>query len=407
MRNGPSIRKTTVRRGATLAVLAALIVATLASGARADAYATYHDCNYTAWFPIQFGGSATWRFDFYFRHAPADAWTFVDTATSTLSAGDHTLSAHRPPGLNVFAGAQEEWMIHFYYNGGQGFEDAGTGQWAITVPPMVTVLRQPAAPRADCFGASAYFEAQFRVTEGAADWSGLKWIKDGVPVPVGNGHFQVGTSVNGSVVLTQLIVGSITPSELGTYWVEFHHPCGTLLTDSPSVLHDDFQYLGDPRPTIVCPVGNAGFVPNFSGCLEDISSIMWFASHSPDPLAPRTVVVDGSNPGPAGAEAFSANLNYGWLIVYPSPGFVQAWGGDTAYFTLRITTGTGTIESSPTRMKFCPADFDCSRELEVADIFAFLNAWFAADPRTDFDGVSGLQVADIFAFLNAWFAGCS
>ncbi|HVU63257.1 MAG TPA: hypothetical protein VHC70_04735, partial [Phycisphaerales bacterium] len=82
MRNGPSIRKTTVRRGATLAVLAALIVATLASGARADAYATYHDCNYTAWFPIQFGGSATWRFDFYFRHAPADAWTFVDTATS-------------------------------------------------------------------------------------------------------------------------------------------------------------------------------------------------------------------------------------------------------------------------------------------------------------------------------------
>jgi hypothetical protein len=47
-----------------------------------------------------------------------------------------------------------------------------------------------------------------------------------------------------------------------------------------------------------------------------------------------------------------------------------------------------------------------SGTLEVADIFAFLNAWFAGDPRADFDGESGLQVADIFAFLNAWFAGC-
>jgi hypothetical protein len=54
----------------------------------------------------------------------------------------------------------------------------------------------------------------------------------------------------------------------------------------------------------------------------------------------------------------------------------------------------------------CPPDFDCSGTLAVADIFAFLNAWFAGDPRADFDGINGLQVADIFAFLNAWFAGC-
>lgn len=54
----------------------------------------------------------------------------------------------------------------------------------------------------------------------------------------------------------------------------------------------------------------------------------------------------------------------------------------------------------------CRADFDQSGSLAVADIFTYLSAWFAGDPRTDFDGAGGIQVADIFAFLSAWFAGC-
>jgi hypothetical protein len=55
----------------------------------------------------------------------------------------------------------------------------------------------------------------------------------------------------------------------------------------------------------------------------------------------------------------------------------------------------------------CPADFDQSGGLALADIFAFLNAWFGGDARADFDGSGGLAVADIFTFLNAWFAGCA
>jgi hypothetical protein len=43
--------------------------------------------------------------------------------------------------------------------------------------------------------------------------------------------------------------------------------------------------------------------------------------------------------------------------------------------------------------------------VQVADIFAFLNAWFAGDLSADING-GGLAVSDIFAFLNAWFAGC-
>jgi hypothetical protein len=54
----------------------------------------------------------------------------------------------------------------------------------------------------------------------------------------------------------------------------------------------------------------------------------------------------------------------------------------------------------------CPADFDGNGVVEVPDIFAFLSAWFASDPRANFDGVGGIGVPDIFAFLSAWFAGC-
>ncbi len=57
----------------------------------------------------------------------------------------------------------------------------------------------------------------------------------------------------------------------------------------------------------------------------------------------------------------------------------------------------------------CPADFDCSGgpvPVSVADIFDFIGAWFAGDPRADVNGVNGIDVQDIFDFLTAWFAGC-
>jgi hypothetical protein len=54
----------------------------------------------------------------------------------------------------------------------------------------------------------------------------------------------------------------------------------------------------------------------------------------------------------------------------------------------------------------CKADYNHTGGLGVQDIFDFLNAWLASDPRADVNGVNGLEVQDIFDFLNAWFAGC-
>lgn len=53
----------------------------------------------------------------------------------------------------------------------------------------------------------------------------------------------------------------------------------------------------------------------------------------------------------------------------------------------------------------CLSDFDQNNVVEVTDIFAFLNAWFALDPSANING-GVLDVGDIFDFLTAWFAGC-
>jgi hypothetical protein len=53
----------------------------------------------------------------------------------------------------------------------------------------------------------------------------------------------------------------------------------------------------------------------------------------------------------------------------------------------------------------CAADFDNNGQVQVADIFAFLAAWFAGQPAAmNFGGVAGVPA--VFAFLTAWFAGC-
>lgn len=53
----------------------------------------------------------------------------------------------------------------------------------------------------------------------------------------------------------------------------------------------------------------------------------------------------------------------------------------------------------------CTADFNNDNLITVQDIFNYLNAWFANDPRADING-GGLSVQDIFDFLNLWFVGC-
>lgn len=54
----------------------------------------------------------------------------------------------------------------------------------------------------------------------------------------------------------------------------------------------------------------------------------------------------------------------------------------------------------------CLGDFNGSGAVSVQDVFDFLAAYFATDPRADVNGVGGVTVQDIFDFLAAYFAGC-
>ena len=71
-----------------------------------------------------------------------------------------------------------------------------------------------------------------------------------------------------------------------------------------------------------------------------------------------------------------------------------------------VTSCTG---QSAVNTGCCYADFNKSGLKDVADIFAFLSAWFANSPFSDVggDGTGTRDVSDIFQFLSAWFVGCS
>ena len=113
-------------------------------------------------------------------------------------------------------------------------------------------------------------------------------------------------------------------------------------------------------------------------------------------LAPGTYWMEVSA---AGDPALSATPNPQTIFVTPHSPNVNAeqfYGGNWyAIWDLPFTL-----------FAQCPADFNNSGAATVQDIFDFLTAWFAADPRADLNGTGGITVQDIFDFLAAWFAGC-
>jgi hypothetical protein len=95
------------------------------------------------------------------------------------------------------------------------------------------------------------------------------------------------------------------------------------------------------------------------------------------------------------------DLNHNGLFTDAGETSVALWN----------TTNTNTVFPFTSRAVIaygwpCPADFNMTGGLSVQDIFDFLGAWFAGDPRADFNGVNGITVQDIFDFLSGWFSGC-
>lgn len=81
---------------------------------------------------------------------------------------------------------------------------------------------------------------------------------------------------------------------------------------------------------------------------------------------------------------------------------VQCFGPNTRFAGLGLACNTGGSMTTPC----CLADYSQDGSATAADIFEFLNGWFASDPSADINGAGGTTAADIFDFLNAWFSGC-
>ncbi|MFK7884077.1 MAG: GC-type dockerin domain-anchored protein [Phycisphaerales bacterium] len=54
----------------------------------------------------------------------------------------------------------------------------------------------------------------------------------------------------------------------------------------------------------------------------------------------------------------------------------------------------------------CPADLNGDNQLNVFDVFTYIDAYNAGDQAADLDGVPGLNIFDVFEFLSLFDAGC-
>ena len=80
--------------------------------------------------------------------------------------------------------------------------------------------------------------------------------------------------------------------------------------------------------------------------------------------------------------------------------------GTTAYMTWVVAGKSAPVAMDTATIPLhCKCDWNSSGQLEVQDIFDFLNDWFALNGDFSGDGVTTTQ--DIFDFLNCWFANCA
>ncbi|MBY0311220.1 MAG: immunoglobulin domain-containing protein [Phycisphaerales bacterium] len=118
----------------------------------------------------------------------------------------------------------------------------------------------------------------------------------------------------------------------------------------------------------------------------------------------------GASPGGGTVSGATTSLPSPTTTVPVSLTIVNAQASDSGVYSVVFASNCDNKTSTPALVTVnappCPADFNGVGGVDSADIFDFLNAWYAFDPRADFNGVDGINTLDIFDFLNAWFTGC-
>lgn len=156
---------------------------------------------------------------------------------------------------------------------------------------------------------------------------------------------------------------------------------------------------GSPTWTVSCPDGMAAFTVNLIPGADAPESVVWLKDGVPI----------GAGATPWGSVRAITSSPDGLEHTLTITGVRDA---DTGGYQAILTGDCGgATVTNPAGLRICDADFNCSGSgvgdgVSEQDIFDFLAAWFAVEPRADINRDQRVSVEDIFAFLVSFFAGC-
>ncbi len=217
----------------------------------------------------------------------------------------------------------------------------------------------------------------------------------------------------------EFLTNGLTDPRVRNETFPFDHP--TLFTarsaDQPVLLGGGVAGTGAIIPTIIATsppmIGNTDFRVGLDRALGGATARLGISATAPvnGRIIPATTMdtkqLSGTGAGDGlatehlsltGAGYVSGQTLYAqWIVDDPAAANGQALSTVASF---RLFCGSEGCQP------LCAADMDNNGSIGVNDIFAFISAWFAADPRTDFDHSGAIGVDDIFAFLASWFGGC-
>lgn len=115
----------------------------------------------------------------------------------------------------------------------------------------------------------------------------------------------------------------------------------------------------------------------------------------------ESVTITGSN----GASRVITHSDLALVVSFGAPWRNLRWLDITVTNSPSGAPGQLTADNIVVKLS-CLGDFNGSGAVSMQDVFDFLGAYFANDPRADVNGVGGVTVQDVLDFLAAYFAGC-
>ncbi|MBY0311704.1 MAG: serine protease [Phycisphaerales bacterium] len=155
----------------------------------------------------------------------------------------------------------------------------------------------------------------------------------------------------------------------------------------------------NPASIVRCPIASGAFTVAATGSTATAWSVESPANSGVYvPLSGTVFTEPSSGLSFAHGGANTSTLTVSNVVLGTHPRVIRLRAG--------LSNTCSVVNSAPATLTVCFADFDCNGSLTIGDLFTYLNAWFAGDPRCEVNGVGGLTIEDLFAYLNIWFAGC-